>query len=344
MSAMTTRSFALTGPDAPVPIRLAVHHAGTEADVDALTVDVQRIVREACAVFGELPAFDNGSFTFIADYLPTVVPDGMEHRNSTVVTSRGTIRTNRADLLAAISHEFFHAWNVERIRPASLEPFNFDESNPSSELWFAEGFTEYYGHLVMVRSGLMAMPRFAAEMGGMVGEVLASPARLRRSLEDMSRLAAIVDRAAIADVAGVRESFLSYYTWGGAVALALDLTLREKTDGRVTLDQFMRLLWERHGKPGGGAPGDVDKPYTTTDLESALATVSGDAAFADDFFARYIRGRDVADYDRLFGLAGLVWRSGARGQVLVPAEEAEHALSDSQKRFRASWLASQQTQ
>jgi predicted metalloprotease with PDZ domain len=343
LSAMTIRSFSVWNQGSSADIRLAVHHTGSDADVDALTSDVERIVREARAVFGELPAFDNGAFTFIADYLPTVVPDGMEHRNSTVVTARGSIQSDRVDLLGTIAHEFFHAWNVERIRPASLEPFDFDESNPASELWFGEGFTQYYGHLLMARSGLLTMPRFAGELGGMVGEVLASPARTRRSLEEMSRLAVVVDGAAIADVTGLRDSYLSYYTWGGVVALALDLTLRDRSDGRVTLDHFMRLMWARHGRAGGAAPGYVDAPFTTTDLKNALATVSGDAAFADDFFARYIQGRDVANYDRLFSLAGFEWRSGARGRVLIPAEATGRDLTDAQKRFRAAWLDSLST-
>jgi predicted metalloprotease with PDZ domain len=241
-----------------------------------------------------------------------------------------------------MSHEFFHTWNVERIRPRSLEPFNLDETNPSGELWLAEGFTQYYGPLVLARSGLTTTAEFVAEIGAMVSEVRASPARLARSLEDMSRLATVVDGAAVADVAGFRNTFLSYYSWGGAVALGLDLTLRDRTDGRVTLDTFMRTLWERHGKPGGRAPGYVDRPYTAADLKSALASVAGDERFANDFFARYIQGRELIDYDRLFDRAGLAWRPGGRGgRVVVPAEDAGQTLTDAQRRFRAAWLDSQ---
>src|SRR5688572_32754116 len=115
---------------------------------DALARDVEAIAREARYVFGEYPAFENNTYTFIADYLPWASSDGMEHRNSTILTSGSSLRTDRLDLLDTISHEFFHAWNVERIRPRSLEPFNFEEANMSGELWLAEGFTSYYGPLV----------------------------------------------------------------------------------------------------------------------------------------------------------------------------------------------------
>jgi predicted metalloprotease with PDZ domain len=342
LSAFVLRSFTVPDGERASTFRMAVHHQGTDAEVDELAAGAERVVREARNVFGEFPAFETGSYTFIADYLPTVVPDGMEHRNSTILTSRRSIRTDREDLLKAISHEFFHVWNVERIRPRSLEPFNLDEANPCSELWLAEGFTDYYGPLVLVRAGLTTAEDFASEVGAMVSAVRGSPARLTGTLEDMSRLATVVDGAAIADVVGLRSRFLSYYTWGGAVALGLDLTLRDRSDGRVTLDNFMRLLWQRYGKPGGRAPGDVDQPYTTADLEAALAIVSGDEDFARSFFARYIQGHDVIDYDLLLERAGFVWRSGGRGgAVLVPVEATGQGLTDAQRLRRTNWLTSQ---
>ena len=131
-----------------------VHHTGTDAELDALARDVQEIVREAKHVFGEYPPFEGNTYTFIADYLPWANGDGMEHRNSTILTSSDSLRANRLDLLDTVSHEFFHSWNIERIRPQSLEPFNLDEANMSGELWLAEGFTNYYGALVLKRSGL----------------------------------------------------------------------------------------------------------------------------------------------------------------------------------------------
>ena len=99
------------------------------------------------AIFGEFPVFDNGSYTFLGDYVPWGGGDGMEHRNSTVVASPTSFKNPQTvrGALGTVSHEFFHTWNVERIRPKSLEPFNFEDANISGELWLAEGFTQYYG-------------------------------------------------------------------------------------------------------------------------------------------------------------------------------------------------------
>jgi predicted metalloprotease with PDZ domain len=326
LSAFGLRTFtAADAPGAPV-FRLAVHHTGTDGELDGFAGDVEKIVREARHVFGEYPPFEGNAYTFIADYLPWASGDGMEHRNSTILTSASSIRSNRLGLLDTVSHEFFHVWNVERIRPRALEPFNFDEANVSGELWLAEGFTSYYGPLILLRAGLISLNDFVSEMTALVNEVRMSPARLVRSAEGMSRMASLVDGAAHVDRTNVDNTYLSYYTWGAAIGLGLDLTLRDRTDGRVGLDDFMRALWQRHGKPGGKAPGYVDNPYTMSDLVAALASVSGDAAFARDFFSRFIQGSEVVDYERLLPRAGLVARASAPGQASI----GELRLQDAQ--------------
>jgi predicted metalloprotease with PDZ domain len=313
-SAFSLRTFTVRdAPGAPV-FRLVVHHTGTDQELDAFASDVERVVREARHVFGEYPAFEGNTYTFIADYLPWAGGDGMEHRNSTVLTSPSSLRSNRLGLLDTVSHEFFHAWNVERIRPRALEPFNFEEVNVSGELWLGEGFTSYYGPLILLRAGLIGLRDYTADLTAVVNEVVTSPARLVRSAEAMSRLAPFVDGAAYVDRTNFDTTYLSYYTWGAAIGLGLDLTLRDRTGGTVTLDDYMRALWQRHGRPGGSAPGYVDHPYTMDDLIAALATVSGDAAFARDFFRRYIHGSDVVDYDRLLARAGLAVRRAAPNQ------------------------------
>src|SRR6202007_1466148 len=104
-----------------------------------------KIVQQEKAVFGEFPSYDSGFYTFLADYLPDASTDGMEHRNSTVMTSPGSIANARFELLDTVAHEFFHSWNVERIRPRSLEPFDFERADMSGELLLAEGFHLYYG-------------------------------------------------------------------------------------------------------------------------------------------------------------------------------------------------------
>jgi predicted metalloprotease with PDZ domain len=316
-SAFSLRTFTLAdAPGSPL-VRLAVHHEGTDAELDGFAADVERIVREARRVYGEYPAFDGDTYTFIADYLPWAGGDGMEHRNSTILTSAGSIRSNRLGLLDTVAHEFLHAWNVERIRPRSLEPFDFENANMSGELWFAEGFTSYYGPLVLLRAGLTETGDFTGDMASYINRVEMSPGRGLRSPEEMSRLAPFVDAATSIDRTSADNTFISYYTWGAAIGLGLDLTLRDRTDGAVTLDQYMQALWQRHGKPGGRAPGYVDRPYTMDDLRNTLASVSGDARFADEFFARFIQGRDVVNYERLLARAGFVLRLASPGRAFA---------------------------
>jgi predicted metalloprotease with PDZ domain len=319
-SAYSLRTFTVRDGAHEPTFRLAIHHDGDDAELDGFARDVEKIVREERAVYGEFAPYDTGTYTFIADYLPWDNGDGMEHRNSTIVTSSSSIRANRGGALSTVSHEFFHSWNVERIRPTSLEPFKFDEANMSGELWLAEGFTNYYGPLALQRAGLTQLPEFAETLASTINTVTFSPGREIRTAEEMSGMAPFVDAAAAIDRTDFENTFISYYTWGEAIALGLDLTLRERTGGKVTLDAFMRAMWERFGKPGGRAPGYVDRPYTMADARAVLAGVAGDAAFADDFFSRYIQGHEVVNYARLLANAGLILhqrapQSGFAGQL-----------------------------
>jgi predicted metalloprotease with PDZ domain len=297
------------------PIRVAVHHDGSLDEVDSFVRDIERIVREQRDIFGEFPRYEPGHYTFLADYLPYAGNDGMEHRNSTVLTSPSSLRTNRQWLLQTVAHEFFHGWNVERIRPRSLEPFDLERANMSGELWLAEGFTQYYGLLTMTRAGLMDLDAFVQEMSGLVASVASNPARLVRSAVEMSQMAVFTDGGAPRDRTNWSQSVISYYAFGGAIALALDLTLRERTGGQATLDDFMKAMWRAHGAPGGAREGFVDRPYSMADAEARLAEVAGDAAFARDFFARFIQGREIADYAVLLQSAGIKLRKTAPGRA-----------------------------
>ena len=301
------RAFTVPDGTRTPAFRVAVHHNGDGAEIDGFARDVEKIVREARNVYGEFAPFDGGTYTFLADYLPHGNMDGMEHRNSTVITAGVSIRGSRLDLLDTIAHEFFHSWNVERIRPRSLEPFNLDDVNMSGELWLAEGFTSYFGALVMRRTGLTTTRELAQELGRVVNAVVTSPGRKVRTAEEMSQQAPFTDAATAVDRTSFDNTFISYYTWGEALGLALDLSLRDRTSGKASLDRFMRTMWERFGKPGG-EPGYVSKPYTIDDAKAVLASVAGSPDFAQQFFARYIQGHDVADYTTLLGRAGLVLR------------------------------------
>jgi predicted metalloprotease with PDZ domain len=295
--------------------RVALHHSGSSAEVDDFVKDVERIVREQREIFGEFPRFEPGHYTFLADYLPYAVNDGMEHRNSTVLTAPASLGAGRSWLLSAVAHEFFHVWNVERIRPQALEPFDFENVNMSGELWLAEGFTQYFGPLTLIRAGLLDFRQFARTIAGMVTSVASNPARLVRSAEEMSQMAAFTDLGRPLDPTNWSQTYISYYSFGAALALALDLTLRERTAGRVTLDDYMRAMWIVHGKPGGARVGFVDRPYSLVDVEGRLAEISGDARLARDFIGRFVQGREVADFGRLLLRAGLVVRKTASGRA-----------------------------
>lgn len=323
------RTFTVKNQDgASYQIRVAAHHDGSDANLDALAKDVERVVLEHGAVFGEFPAFDTGNYTFLLDYTPHSDGDGMEHRNSTFTSSRLTIANDqqRAQALGTISHEFFHAWNVERIRPADLEPFNFTDANISCCLWLAEGFTQYYGNLLLIRAGFTPQSAGGLAFGNTINAVANGSGRLVRSAVQMSQHAPYTDAAASIDKTDFGRSFISYYTYGAAVALALDLSLREKSNGALTLDDYMRRLWTVYGKPKSATIGLVAKPYTLRNLRDELALLTKDRAFADDFFNRYVEGREVANYERLMFQAGFIVRprspeAGWIGNVQVAPTE-----------------------
>jgi predicted metalloprotease with PDZ domain len=308
--AISLREFGVGGSK----FRFAMHHTGTDAELDGLVKDVEKIVEQEGAIYGEYPEYEPGYYTFLADYLPYANGDGMEHRNSTVISGAASIAHDRQGILDTIAHEFFHCWNVERIRPKGLEPFDFDRANISGELWLAEGFTQYYGPLALQRAGLVDVASTARTLTGLV-EAVSGPGHLVRSAEEMSRMAPFIDGGRTVDKTNWSIAVTSYYPFGGAIALALDLTLRDRSGGRLSLDDFMRAMWRGYGKPGGSREGYVDRPYTIADAEETLASVSGDRAFARDFFGRFIQGHDVADYTRLLARAGFVVRRKNAGSA-----------------------------
>ena len=287
-------------------IRLAINHQGTAAEVDRYVEMIKKIVTEQAGVFGELPPFDWGTYTFLAVYLPWASGDGMEHRNSTSLTSTRPLSTGMMRNFSTVAHEFFHAWNIERIRPRALEPFDFTRANMSGELWLGEGFTNYYEALTTRRAGLMTDQEFAEGLGGAVDAVVNGPGRRFFSAVDMSRQAPFVDAAASIDVQNKSNTFISYYTFGEAIGPGLDLTLRARSRD-LSLDDFMRAMWVKYGKTG--------RPYTMDDVRVTLGEVARDRVFADDYVRRYIAGREVPDYGRLFASVGFLFRPSRPGKA-----------------------------
>ncbi|NNF03552.1 MAG: M61 family metallopeptidase, partial [Rhodothermales bacterium] len=189
-------------------IRIALHHEGSRAAAEAFAASVRKLVDAQIAVFGAPPAYDGGTYTFIVDFLPHVFGDGMEHRNSTVVTGTNPLSDDGLSNLGTISHEYFHQWNVERIRPADLEPFDYFGPNPTDLLWFAEGFTSYYTDLTLRRAGLVSVKEYAEGLAGTIETVVHSPGRRHRSPVEMSRMATLSDRAVFWDRTNYENTFI----------------------------------------------------------------------------------------------------------------------------------------
>jgi predicted metalloprotease with PDZ domain len=314
-----TRTFAADLPEAtagshPPSITAVLHHLGDERDIDAIVDGLRRVVRTEAAVFGEYPAFDDGRYTFLLDFLPWATGDGMEHRDSTVITGAAQGATMPRQALETAAHEFFHAWNVERIRPRALEPFDFERPAASGELWLAEGVTSYYEGVTLARAGLATFDQAVRRLQGPVDAVMTTPALEFRSAAEMSRMASLVDGANPVDRTNWPSTYLSYYTHGHALALGFDLAIRERTGHSRSLDDFMRAMWRVHGRPGGARQGYVDRPYTLDDVRARLGEVTGDRAFGDALVTRYVEGRERMDYARLLALAGLVLRPRHPGQ------------------------------
>jgi predicted metalloprotease with PDZ domain len=299
LSNFTERTWSVEVNGRSATFRLALHHDGTEGDADKYLDMAKNVVAAQIDIFGEIPEFDYGTYTFIADYLPYVVGDGMEHRNSTILANTDSLLANDFSQLGTLSHEFIHAWNVERIRPASLEPFDFEQANMSANLWFAEGFTSYYGNLAIRRAGESTTQKYINSLAGSINTVSFSSGRNFASAPKMSMQAPFVDAASAIDPTNFDNTFVSYYTYGSALGLALDLSLRAKFDG-VSLDSFMRHVWLVHGK--------TEAPYTNDDLQTRLAEVTDHRKFADDFFDRYVHGQELPDYKTLLENAGVLMR------------------------------------
>lgn len=275
-------------------IKFALHDPGTEAELDEYWEKVKAIVLQEKAVFGELPNYDFGEYTFLACYAPNVSGDGMEHRNSTILTDTESLANGgMTGNIGTVSHEYFHSWNVERIRPADLEPFKFDRANMSNSLWFAEGFTSYYTNFILERAGVISAEDYVNGLNGTFNYVWNSPALQYFNPIEMSNQAPFVDAATSVDPVNRENMFISYYSYGSVLGLALDLSLREKD---LTLDDFMQLMWKRFGK--------TEVAYTVEDIEATLGDYAG-AAFAQDFFSQYIYNSKMPNYKKLFESVGL---------------------------------------
>jgi predicted metalloprotease with PDZ domain len=272
--------------------RIALEANTNDSTASFFAEKIQNIVREAQAVYGELPTYDYGTYTFIASINPYVYGDGMEHRNSTMISIPAPF-TGSNELVEVFAHEFFHCWNVERIRPKTIEPFNFEKSNMSGELWFAEGFTQYYGELLTKRAGYYTVEEYLSSISSYINTKNISPGGKNHSPIENSQMAVFVDAGVAIDRTNYPTRYASYYPLGAGVALALDLELRTKF--KLTLDDFMQAVWKQFGK--------TEIAYTVPGLQQVLEKVTN-KNFASDFFSRYIFGHEAYDYASVLSAAG----------------------------------------
>jgi predicted metalloprotease with PDZ domain len=269
--------------------RWAIWGRGND-DPKRLIPDTTRIVLAEKALFGVLPY---PSFTFIL-HLHSGGGGGLEHRDCTVLAAdRWSFRgKDYESFLGLTAHELFHAWNGKRIRPAGLGPFDYLRENYSRELWVVEGITTYYTDLVLRRAGILSEARYLEKLGEAISRYLALPGRMVQSLEDASFDAWI---KFYRPDANSPNATVSYYQKGALVALLLDLEIRRRTGNARSLDDVMRLLWERWGARDVGFP--------VGEVERTAAEVAG--AGLDAFFDRAVRGTQELDLSAGLAAAGL---------------------------------------
>ncbi|HEX6945012.1 MAG TPA: PDZ domain-containing protein [Casimicrobiaceae bacterium] len=288
-----------------------------DTDLPRLAGDLARICRWQIDLFGgeadSRAPFDRYLFIVAA------VGDGyggLEHRTSTaLVTSRaalprpglGAVDDDYRGFLGLASHEYFHAWNVKRIKPASFLPYDLAREGYTRQLWAFEGFTSYYDDLALVRSGVIDVASWLELAGRTITTVLRTPGRRLQSVAESSFDSWI---KYYRQDENTPNAVVSYYTKGAVVGLALDLTLRAAGS---SLDALMRALWQRHGRPNTGVP------------EDGIARLASELAGRDlsAFFARYVDGCEDPPLAELLAPMGIAYAtratSGLRDKGGTPA-------------------------
>jgi predicted metalloprotease with PDZ domain len=251
--------------------------------------DLEGIVREQVAFWDGAPY---ARYLFLN--LITEASGGLEHRASTVLmTSRWKSRTRKGYLewLGLASHELFHAWNVKRLRPVELGPFEYEAENHTRALWIAEGITTYYGDLMVHRAGLSTRREYLDQLSDRIQELQAAPGRLVQTLQDASFDAWIKHYRPDENSANSR---ISYYTKGAVVAFLLDMEVRRASNGARTLDTVMRAAFEQYGGERG---------YTEADFRGLVSEIAG--ADVAPWLARAVETTSELDYAPALDWLGL---------------------------------------
>ena len=278
------------GPHTPIPFTAAgVPHefvlwGDPQLDEKKLVADVTKLVETEAAMFGGLPQKRYVFFVHSSDK----GRGGLEHKASTVLLYPRTGFSGSKgweDFLTLAAHEYFHLWNVKRIKPRRLVPFDYGQENYTQLLWWFEGATSYYDNLVTRRAGLMAPNRYLTRLGESLTALHNTPGRQVLPLVDASMIAWTKHYRPDENTA---NTAISYYLKGELVCLLLDLTIRQATKDAKSLDDVARLLWQRYGDESG-VPEDG--------VEAAAQEVAG--TDLKPFFDRALRGLEELDYSVL---------------------------------------------
>jgi predicted metalloprotease with PDZ domain len=269
------------------PHDFVAHPAGVFSAEKARTLmgHLTKLAETQSRIFGGLPYLKFVYFYFFqpAEASATV----LEHQNSYVALINAGAQAQPDDLVAQASHEFFHLWNVKRIRPVQMWPYDYARENETPLLWVSEGFTTYYGSLTAYRAGLRDARSFVDEVARAIAEVEGNEARRYISAADASTSTWI-------GYNNPPPFSISYYTQGRNLAALLDLSIRHDTRGASGLDDVMRTLFTDFYQRGRG--------FSTEDLIRVINRITRNSY--DGFFSRYVSGTDVPPYEAIFGYAG----------------------------------------
>jgi len=253
-----------------------------------VTADIQEIVEAAMQMFGKLPYKE---YVFLFKVQPQAT-NAVEHLNSTHITvgeNDFVTQSTYRQFLATVAHEFFHLWNVKRIRPAVLGPFDYSHEAHTRLLWMAEGITSYYGDLLLARAGIDTSDEYLGRMAVVINSLEHTPGRHYMSVEEASWNAWLRSDNA-------ENNTVSYYVKGEIIGLLLDIEIRARTKNRKSLDDVMRYLMETYANKGIGFPEDG--------FVKAVEAVAG--SDFHEFFDATIQSRRDLDYNRYLKQAGLV--------------------------------------
>src|SRR5688572_6001930 len=284
---------------------VVVHSFGDEGGKrPALVKDIEKIVRAQIAMWGP-PEFE--SYTFLIHYAADDHSnDGMEHLTSTQIIEPGALAEPGVyeDTLGTVSHEFFHVWNVKRLRPLELGPWDFTRPLNTRALWVAEGFTTYYGRLMLRRAGIWDDKTFLKREGQTIGRIENAQGSQLMSAEESSLSAPFIDDAPHAQLTNLENTSVSYYPKGELVGMVMDLLIRGRTKGKSSLDDVMRRMYDEfYVKSPNSSYYLRGRGYHTEDFERVVVELAG--AEFHDFFKRHVRSVEVLPYDEAFAYAGL---------------------------------------